>query len=102
MGKPFRQFRKSKLLLEILHGLNIQIHIGHLHRNLLQVILQGKNIRIAHGLCLMHVNRLFQMVQILIDSLNLINHNQSVIVGKNTIGTTINSQLIQVILYYIF
>ena len=73
--KPFFQPRKRKTFLKPSDFLCIQIAVGHLHGNLLQIILQCINIGITHRLRLVHKNRFLKTCHIGIHALNFINRH---------------------------
>ena len=72
MAKPHGQCLKCINLPEIPNFLGIQIAVGHLHADPLQTVLFRIDIRIAHCLGFMHVDRLFHCRNVSIYTLDLI------------------------------
>ena len=73
MRKPHGQRLIIENFPEIPNFFRIQIAVGHLHADPLQTVLFRIDIRIAHCLGFMHVDRLFHCCNIPVYSLDLIN-----------------------------
>ncbi len=73
--KPLFKCLKGEMLSEIFHLHRIQIAVGHLYINLLQIMLQRVDISITHRLCPMYSYRLLQQLRFHIHALDLIDHN---------------------------
>ena len=69
----------------------LQITVSKPYTNFLQILLFCINISITHSLCHMHTHRLFQIIQIHINSFNFIN-NRALFFMENPICSSLNTQ----------
>ena len=83
--KPFFQLVYGKIFCKAPDLLAFHLTIGHLNLDLFFPCLGSVNIGIAHGLGFVNLHRLFQIVQIHVNSFNLVN-GRSIVLFNDPVG----------------